>query len=603
MTSLDAPATRAGGVRASVRLAVVTCLVALVSAFVGVQKAVAADVLILDTTVAGGMASLEAQQAISLGLTVDVVNAATWSSLSNAQFASYRAIVLGDPNCVTSAAPLAPAEANRAVWSPAVTGNIILLGTDPAFHRSLASAATLTRNGIAFAAGRADETGLFATLSCYYSGAAVGTAVPVLDRFGGFAVRGQGDSCPNAAHIVSTHPALAGLNDAALSNWDCSTHEAFEVFPGSFEVLTINRDLPTGYTAPDGTVGGPYILAQSALDHFKCYRVREKTKKQDPIVILTDRFGTSRAVVKKAVSLCNPANKNDEGLSDPRAHLTCYAIRDDKRSKPRPGSGRERIMITNQFGEQKLKIRGPETLCVPSSKSLFRQDPGPPPAQLDHFKCYGAKGDKRGPRERVSLVDQFGKSRVKVGRVELFCTPVSKNDEGIMRPESSLVCYGIHPRDRVGRTVIVRNQFGLAFLRVKKSETLCIPSREQERPLPDLVVALPNPTGVVCSGVPVTCISTVRFVISNAGAAPVPAGSTFQVLLQADPALAVTKTVSVTLSSALGPGGSLPAQAEMMPPSGNCYDPDCTVTARVDSTNAIVESNEGNNGATRTDLG
>jgi subtilase family serine protease len=40
-----------------------------------------------------------------------------------------------------------------------------------------------------------------------------------------------------------------------------------------------------------------------------------------------------------------------------------------------------------------------------------------------------------------------------------------------------------------------------------------------------------------------------------------------------------------------------------MPPSGNCYDPDCTVVAQVDSTNAITESNEGNNSDTRTDLG
>jgi hypothetical protein len=576
MRSLHRPARRTGGAR----LAVATCVVAVVSAFVGVQRAAAADVLILDTTVAGGIMSLEAQQAISLGLTVDVVNAATWGSLSTAQFASYKAIVFGDPNCVTNTSPLAAAEANRAVWSSAVTGNVILIGTDPALHRTLASAVALTSKGIDFAAGRADETGLYATLSCYYAGAGPGTAVPVLDRLGGFAVRGQGDGCPNAAHIVSTHPALTGLNDAGLSNWSCSTHEAFDVFPGSFEVLAINRDLPTGYTAPDGTLGGPYVLAQSALDHFKCYRVREKrSTHRNPIVVLTDQFGTSRAVVKKAVSLCNPASKNDEGVSDPRAHLTCYAIRDDKRNKHRPGSGRGQIMLTNQFGDQKVRIRDAETLCVPSSKSLLRQDPGSPPAQLDHFKCYGVKGDKRGPRERVDLVDQFGKARVKVGRIELFCTPVSKNDEGILRPDRSLACYGIHPRDRVGRTVIVRNQFGLALLRVKKSEMLCVPSRQAERRRPDLVVALPDRTSVVCSGVPVTCVSTVRLTIGNIGSASVPAGITFQVLLQADPGLAVTKIVNVTLAAALAPGASLPTQMEAMPPSGNCYDPDCTVTA------------------------
>jgi hypothetical protein len=597
---------RAGEVRASTRLAVVTCLVAFVSAFVGVQKAAAADVLILDTTVAGGAMSFEAQQAASLGLTVDVVNAATWSSMSTAQFASYRAIVLGDRNCVADPSPVAPAEANRVVWSAAVTGNVIVVGTDPAFHRTLAGAMTLTRNGIGFAAGRADETGLYATLSCYYAFAGAGTAVPLLDRFGAFTVRGQGAGCPQAAHIVSTHPAMAGLTDAALSNWGCSTHEAFDSFPGSFEVLAINRDLPTGYTAPDGTRGGPYILSQSALDHFKCYGAREKkSKKQHPVVVLRDQFGTSRASVKKAVALCNPVDKNDEGVSDPRAHLTCYAIREDRKGKSRSSSGRGRIEIENQFGKDKLRIRGAESLCVPSSKSLQRADPGPPPAQLDHFKCYGVKGDRRGVREFVSLVDQFGKARVKVGRAELFCTPVSKNDERILRPDRHLVCYGIQPRDRVGKTVVVRNQFGATFLRVQKAESLCVPSSQVDRRrLPDLTIDLPDPpTSVTCSGVPVTCVSTVRFTVTNQGAAPVPAGSTFQVLLRADPGLSVMKTVVITLASSLAPGASLPTQAETMPPSGNCYDPDCTVVAQVDSTNAITESNEGNNSDTRTDLG
>ena len=600
MTSFHRPARRTGGAR----LALATCVIALIAAFVGVQRAAAADVLILDTTVAGGIMSLEAQQAVSLGLTVDVVNAATWGSLSTAQFASYKAIVFGDPNCATNTSPLAAAEANRAVWSAAVTGNVILIGTDPAFHRALASAVALTSKGIDFAAGRADETGLYATLSCYYAGTGPGTAVPVLDRLGGFAVRGQGDGCPNAAHIVSTHPALTGLNDAALSNWNCSTHEAFDAFPGSFEVLAINRDLPTGYTAPDGTVGGPYILAQSALDHFKCYDAREKrSKHRDSVVVLSDQFGTSRARLKKAIGLCTPVDKNDEGVSDPRAHLTCYAIRDDRKGKSRPSSGRDRVEIENQFGRDRLKIRGAESLCVPSSKSLRRTDPGPPPAQLDHFKCYGVKGDRRGPRQVVTLVDQFDKARVKVGRAELFCTPVSKNDEGILRPDRHLVCYGIQPRDRVGKTVVVRNQFGRAFLRVKKAESLCVPSSQIERRrLPDLTIDIPEvPIPVTCSGTPVTCVTTVQFTIRNVGSAPVPAGTTFQVFLTADPG--VTKTISVALMGDLAAGGSLPMQSELMPPSGNCYNPDCTIGTRVDSTNVILESNEGNNTDTFTVLG
>jgi hypothetical protein len=68
--------------------------------------------------------------------------------------------------------------------------------------------------------------------------------------------------CFNDAHIVATHPALAGLTDATLSNWSCSVHEAFDSWPVSFEVLAIAEGASAAFTAPDGTVGTPYILAR-----------------------------------------------------------------------------------------------------------------------------------------------------------------------------------------------------------------------------------------------------------------------------------------------------------------------------------------------------
>src|SRR5207244_4225431 len=50
----------------------------------------------------------------------------------------------------------------------------------------------------------------------------------------------------------------------ALSHWECSAHEAFEEWPADFQVLVINSDIGQNYTASDGTVGGPYILARGA---------------------------------------------------------------------------------------------------------------------------------------------------------------------------------------------------------------------------------------------------------------------------------------------------------------------------------------------------
>src|SRR5262245_8516734 len=101
------------------------------------QKAMAApapdanSVLILDPTITGGAGSFEATKAAGLGFTVVIVTAAQWSAMTTAEFASYRALILGDPTCVVGTAPIAAAEANRAVWSPAVDGNVIIVGTDP----------------------------------------------------------------------------------------------------------------------------------------------------------------------------------------------------------------------------------------------------------------------------------------------------------------------------------------------------------------------------------------------------------------------------------------------------------------------------------------
>lgn len=224
------------------------------------------SVLILDTTVTGASESLEAQAAAALGLTPVVVDAQTWGAMTTAQFATYRAIVLGDPTCVEDTGPLAPAETNRTVWSPATTGNLIIIGSDPTFHApSVPGAAKLISTGIGFAAAGVGKTGAYITLSCYYSSAEAGTPVPLLDQFGTFKVVGQADVCPADSHIVAVHPALAGLADADLSNWVCSTHEGFlhpDGWPPNFLVLVLSKDVPSSFVAPDGTTGAPYILAR-----------------------------------------------------------------------------------------------------------------------------------------------------------------------------------------------------------------------------------------------------------------------------------------------------------------------------------------------------
>lgn len=221
------------------------------------------SVLILDSTVSGGAGSREAVLAGANGFTVVVDSGAAWGARTTADFATFRAIILGDPTCVASTGPITAAEANKAVWGPAINGNVIINGTDPVFHQSQGGD-SLTEGSIKFAADEPTKTGAYISLSCYYAFAGAGTPVPVLDPFGSFTVLGQFlfSSCPQNTHIVAVHPALSGITDATLSNWSCSAHEAFDTYPSDFLVLAINSDISSTFTAPDGTVGGPYILAR-----------------------------------------------------------------------------------------------------------------------------------------------------------------------------------------------------------------------------------------------------------------------------------------------------------------------------------------------------
>jgi Bacterial Ig-like domain (group 1) len=226
-------------------------------------------VLILGDTVSGGMSSIEAKEAIKLGFAVDVATVGTWPK-TLADFQQYRAIILGDPLCKGITA-VATAAANATTWGKAVNGNVIIVGTDPVVHAANGGE-LLTQKAVDFATAQKDPskktTGAYISLSCYYESANPGTPVPLLDDAfgsgsGSFQVRSA--SCFNEAYITATSPALAGLTSSALSDWHCSVHEQFDAWPLDFVVLAIAKNSGSSYTAPDGTVGGPYILARGDI--------------------------------------------------------------------------------------------------------------------------------------------------------------------------------------------------------------------------------------------------------------------------------------------------------------------------------------------------
>lgn len=194
--------------------------------------------------------------------------------MTTADFAQYKALVVPDPKCGNLSA-IDFLNNKKADWTPAITGNIILIGTDPSYHdlnRHREGAPRLMHDSIAFAAA-GKGTGLYLSLSCYYDKENEAT-VESLSGFGEFKVRGR-LQCYNDAHLVAGSDALATLNDGDVSNWGCSVHEVFSSYPttgpNGFEPLAIARNaVGVGRkTFGDNSNGIPYILSRGATP-FGC---------------------------------------------------------------------------------------------------------------------------------------------------------------------------------------------------------------------------------------------------------------------------------------------------------------------------------------------
>ena len=228
------------------------------------------DILIYGPSLLGAPDN-EATLAAAAGHSVTVADPVTWSAMTTADFAQYKAIVFGDPTCGESPdLTLMVAEVNKATWSAAVTGNMVVVGTDPITHQLQGQANRLTTNSMDFAASGA-ATGLYMSLSCYYFEAPVDTPVSILSEFGDFRVQGQItpplNGCPNDVTIVAPgHPVVRGIMKPGLDDWFCSIHEAFNGFPASLGVVV--QDTPTAlpYVIAGRSPKGPPLCAAGQED-------------------------------------------------------------------------------------------------------------------------------------------------------------------------------------------------------------------------------------------------------------------------------------------------------------------------------------------------
>ncbi len=113
----------------------------------------------------------------------------------------------------------------------------------------------------------------------------------------------------------------------------------------------------------------PCPPAEQRPEHFTCYKVREESD-LDPIsVSLADQFMTEDGIkLGRAREVCAPVDKNHEGILDDSTHYVCYVVYDH-------ASVKRLVKMTNQFGEQKLRIKGRGRilrLCLPSTKEVLQ---------------------------------------------------------------------------------------------------------------------------------------------------------------------------------------------------------------------------------------
>jgi hypothetical protein len=110
------------------------------------------------------------------------------------------------------------------------------------------------------------------------------------------------------------------------------------------------------------------------VDHFKCYRARVTAGTPrfatNTLVSANDQFSGSARLLTlvKPRYLCNPVDKNGEGIKRPDVHLMCYVTR--------PAIGQPRhvkvrgLFMHNQLTAASVNTKKEVVFCIPSQKSF-----------------------------------------------------------------------------------------------------------------------------------------------------------------------------------------------------------------------------------------
>jgi hypothetical protein len=306
---------------------------------------------------------------------------------------------------------------------------------------------------------------------------------------------GCGESCDG---VNNNCPADVVQPIGAVCRLSAGPCDVQEVCTGLSGVCPPDATIPDGAPCNDNnTCTGPDTCQAgicsgtpdpgSCADHYLCYMARRQSVFTPALdVRLVDQFEDIRVDVSRIREICTPADKNGEGVIDSATHINRYMF------KARVGQPRfvrrRNIQIDNQLTGSpfRIEIFKRDLLLVPTNKSLV--GPTTPPAgNVEHYKCYRAKptpGQPRFQAQNVTVLDQFIPGPPKqytVKRLRQFCTPVDKNNEGMVNPNAHLACYQVkavrgQPRHIRQTGVNTANQFGSLVVGTIRDNSLCIPS-------------------------------------------------------------------------------------------------------------------------------
>jgi hypothetical protein len=193
-----------------------------------------------------------------------------------------------------------------------------------------------------------------------------GPAVTMVDQFG---------NQPTDLGVVSLFMVPADKNDEGIFDpfTHLTCHDIEDVMPSAIPYVSVTNQFVTDQPLAIGDprelcVPTEKLIAPGPIDgdHFRCWEITGVAGDVlDIDVDLVDQFQGYATTVMEPFRLCNPVNKNDEGIQDPDTHLVCYTI------EPQGGSLGFQLPIQNQFFSlANLDVDQPFALCTPSTKAV-----------------------------------------------------------------------------------------------------------------------------------------------------------------------------------------------------------------------------------------